>query len=195
MPPRARDEQQEREEEDITIPSAPTTIDPYTILSVPQDATPEQIKTAYRKAALKHHPDKAPEESKAAAHTKFQEIAFAYAILSDERRRKRYDVTGRTEESLDLDDDTFDWVSYYREQYKDVVTAEVIESSRSKFWRRPLCPDPFQNISYVQQFLRHLTSFHHPDDHSVGQTKQGSTSTSSGNAHAMSTQRYIQTVG
>ena len=64
MPPRARDEQQEREEEDITIPSAPTTIDPYTILSVPQDATPEQIKTAYRKAALKHHPDKAPEESK-----------------------------------------------------------------------------------------------------------------------------------
>lgn len=121
-------------DEDISIDEAPTTINPYTVLGVPEDATPSQIKTAYRKAALKHHPDKATNEAdKAAAHTKFQEIAFANAILSDERRRKRYDVTGRTEESLDLDDDTFDWVSYYREQYKDVVTAEVIESFAEKY--------------------------------------------------------------
>lgn len=121
-------------EEDISIDEAPTTINPYTVLGVPEDATPAQIKTAYRKAALKHHPDKATTDSeKAAAHTKFQEIAFANAILSDERRRKRYDVTGRTEESLDLDDDTFDWVSYYREQYKDVVTADVIESFAEKY--------------------------------------------------------------
>lgn len=121
-------------EEDISIDEAPTTINPYTVLGVPEDATASQIKTAYRKAALKHHPDKATNEAdKAAAHTKFQEIAFANAILSDERRRKRYDVTGRTEESLDLDDDTFDWVSYYREQYKDVVTAEVIESFAEKY--------------------------------------------------------------
>jgi DnaJ family protein C protein 9 len=131
MPP--RDSQQEGEEEDITIPSAPTTIDPYAILSVPQDATPEQIKTAYRKAALKHHPDKAPADSKAAAHTAFQEIAFAYAILSDSRRRNRYDLTGRTEDSLDLDDDAFDWVSYYREQYKDVITADAIEGFADKY--------------------------------------------------------------
>jgi DnaJ family protein C protein 9 len=120
-------------EEDISIDEAPTTINPYTVLSVPEDATPSQIKTAYRKAALKYHPDKAPEADKAAAHTKFQEIAFANAILSDERRRKRYDVTGRTEESLDLDDDSFDWTSYYREQYRDVVTADVIESFADKY--------------------------------------------------------------
>lgn len=120
-------------EEDISIDDAPTTINPYTVLGVSEDATPSQIKTAYRKAALKYHPDKASESEKAAAHTKFQEIAFANAILSDERRRKRYDVTGRTEESLDLDDDTFDWVSYYREQYKDVVTAEVIETFAGKY--------------------------------------------------------------
>jgi DnaJ family protein C protein 9 len=135
MPPRVRDEQQEGEEEDITVTSAPTTIDPYAILSVPQDATPEQIKSAYRKAALKHHPDKAPEDAKAAAHTKFQEIAFAYAILSDARRRNRYDITGRTEDSLDLDDDAFDWVSYYREQYKDVITADAIEGFAGKYKR------------------------------------------------------------
>jgi DnaJ family protein C protein 9 len=124
----------DREEEDISTPSAPTTINPYTVLSVPSDATPSQIKTAYRKAALKHHPDKAPPSEKAAAHTKFQEIAFANAILSDSRRRKRYDATGRTEESLDLDDDdSFDWTSYYREQYRDVVTADVIESFADKY--------------------------------------------------------------
>jgi DnaJ family protein C protein 9 len=133
MPPRARNEQQEGEEEDITVTSAPTTIDPYAALSISQDATAEQIKTAYRKAALKHHPDKAPEDAKAAAHTKFQEIAFAYAILSDERRRNRYDITGRTEDSLDLDDDAFDWISYYREQYKDVITANAIEGFASKY--------------------------------------------------------------
>ena len=75
-------------EEDISIDDAPTTINPYTVLGVPEDATPAQIKTAYRKAALKHHPDKATTDSeKSAAHTKFQEIAFANAILSDERRR------------------------------------------------------------------------------------------------------------
>jgi DnaJ family protein C protein 9 len=120
-------------EEDISIDEAPTTINPYTVLSVPEDATPDQIKTAYRKAALKHHPDKATASEKASAHTKFQEIAFANAILSDERRRKRYDVTGRTEESLDLEDDTFDWISYYREQYRDVVTADVIESFADRY--------------------------------------------------------------
>jgi DnaJ family protein C protein 9 len=120
-------------EEDISISDAPTTINPYTVLKVSEDATPSQIKTAYRKAALKYHPDKASESEKAAAHTKFQEIAFANAILSDERRRKRYDITGRTEESLDLNDDTFDWISYYREQYKDVVTADVIESFADKY--------------------------------------------------------------
>jgi DnaJ family protein C protein 9 len=120
-------------EEDISIDDAPTTINPYTVLQISEDATPSQIKTAYRKAALKYHPDKASESEKPAAHTKFQEIAFANAILSDERRRKRYDITGRTEESLDLDDDSFDWISYYREQYKDVVTADVIESFADKY--------------------------------------------------------------
>lgn len=70
--------------------------------------------------------DKAQPEEKEAAHTKFQEVAFAYAILSDERRRKRFDTTGRTEESLDLDDDDFDWVAFYKEQYADVITGEAI---------------------------------------------------------------------
>ena len=71
--------------------------------------------------------DKAKPSERTSAHTKFQEIAFAYAILSDARRRARYDATGRTEESLEDDDDgPFDWATFYRAQYADVVTGASI---------------------------------------------------------------------
>ncbi|EME84766.1 uncharacterized protein MYCFIDRAFT_187646 [Pseudocercospora fijiensis CIRAD86] len=112
--------------EDITVDSAPSSINPYTVLDVAKDADQDTIKRAYRKAALQHHPDKVSPEEKETAHTKFQEIAFAFAILSDERRRKRYDTTGRTEESLDLEDDDFDWVEFFRAQFHEVVTVEKI---------------------------------------------------------------------
>lgn len=120
-------------EEEIEAGDAPTDINPYFVLQIEEDATQDEVKRAYRKAALKHHPDKASPEDKESAHTKFQEIAFAFAILSDERRRKRYDTTGRTEESLDLDDDDFDWTTYFREQFEDVVTSEVIRNFSDKY--------------------------------------------------------------
>src|ERR1700761_1323899 len=100
---------------------APTSINPYEVLDLAKEATAEEVKSAYRKSALKHHPDKAAPEDRDTAHTKFQEIAFAYAILSDPRRRSRYDTTGRTEESLDIDDDDFNWTDFFRTQYKEVV--------------------------------------------------------------------------
>lgn len=70
--------------------------------------------------------DKSPEHLKDEAHTKFQEVAFAYAILSDPVRRKRYDVTGSTSESIDADG--FSWSEYYSEQFRDVITAESVET-------------------------------------------------------------------
>lgn len=131
MPSRRRDDE---EEEDLEIDDAPTSINPYTILSLDKTATQDQIKSAYRKAALRHHPDKASEADKATAHTKFQEIAFAYAVLSDERRRKRYDLTGRTEETLvDDEDGEFDWLSFYREQYSNVINEEVISNFANEY--------------------------------------------------------------
>ncbi|KAB2570914.1 uncharacterized protein LTHEOB_11279 [Lasiodiplodia theobromae] len=117
--------------EDLIDEEPPKSIDPYDVLGVAKDATPDHIKSAYRKAALKHHPDKA--EDKQAAHTKFQEIAFAYAILSDPRRRSRYDTTGRTEETVDLEDDDFNWVQYYKEQFEGIVTAEAIEKFKNEY--------------------------------------------------------------
>ena len=80
--------------------------------------------------------DKVADKDKPKAHAKFQEIAFAYAILSDTRRRARYDATGRTEETLTLGDDEdgdFNWTEYYRTQFAEVVTTEAIEQFRQEY--------------------------------------------------------------
>lgn len=67
--------------------------DYYDILGVKKDATKAEIKSAYRKAALKWHPDKNPDNKKE-AETKFKEINEAYQVLSDDQKRKTYDQFG-----------------------------------------------------------------------------------------------------
>lgn len=62
--------------------------DYYKILGVSVDAKPEEIKTAYRKLARKYHPDLNPEEG---AAEKFKEVAEAYEVLKDARRRAKFD--------------------------------------------------------------------------------------------------------
>lgn len=64
----------------------------YEILGVEKAATEEEIKKAYRKLAIKYHPDKNPDDE--AAKAKFQEIAEAYGILGDESKRQSYDSGG-----------------------------------------------------------------------------------------------------
>lgn len=65
--------------------------DYYKILQVARGASDEDIKKAYRKLALKYHPDKnqAPE-----AEEKFKEVAEAYEVLSDKKKRETYDRFG-----------------------------------------------------------------------------------------------------
>lgn len=72
------------------------------------------------------------EADKEAANTKFQSIAFAYAILSDPAKRKRYDATGSTSDSI-VDGDGFDWSDYYREQFRDAVSADAIQKFASTY--------------------------------------------------------------
>ncbi len=63
--------------------------DYYKILGVEPDASAEEIKRAYRKLALKYHPDRNPGDKE--AEEKFKEINEAYQVLSDPEKRKRYD--------------------------------------------------------------------------------------------------------
>lgn len=65
--------------------------DYYKILGVSKNASPADIKRAYRKLSLKYHPDKNPSED---ASSKFAEIAAAYDVLSDPDKRKTYDQGG-----------------------------------------------------------------------------------------------------
>ncbi len=66
--------------------------DYYEILELSRNATQEEIKKAYRKAALKYHPDRNPNNKE--AEEKFKEAAEAYEVLSDEDKRRRYDQFG-----------------------------------------------------------------------------------------------------
>lgn len=64
----------------------------YALLDLTKDSTPEEVKKAYRKLALRHHPDKNPDNPGAAE--KFREINHAYSTLSDEKKRRIYDQYG-----------------------------------------------------------------------------------------------------
>ncbi len=66
--------------------------DYYEVLEVSKQATKEEIKKAYRKQALKYHPDKNPGDKKAEEH--FKEAAEAYEVLSNDEKRARYDRFG-----------------------------------------------------------------------------------------------------
>jgi molecular chaperone DnaJ len=66
--------------------------DYYEVLGVPRNASEQEIKSAYRKLALKHHPDRNPGDTQ--AEERFKEAAQAYGVLGDPDKRRRYDAYG-----------------------------------------------------------------------------------------------------
>ena len=72
-------------------------IDPYDLLGVARDAKADAIKHAFRRAALKWHPDKqvGSDEERREAEARFKEVNLAHSILSDPIKRRQYDVGAR----------------------------------------------------------------------------------------------------
>lgn len=70
-------------------------MNPYDELDVPTDATADEIKKAYKRKAMKHHPDRVPDGS----DDEFKAIVKSYEILSDPQRRSQYDKTGDSEQT------------------------------------------------------------------------------------------------
>lgn len=75
--------------------------DYYEVLGVPKDATEDQIRHAYKKLAVRWHPDKNPDNKKQ-AEEKFKEISEAYSVLSDPKKKENMIMVVSTLKDLDL---------------------------------------------------------------------------------------------
>ncbi|KAJ8609547.1 hypothetical protein CTAYLR_006045 [Chrysophaeum taylorii] len=71
----------------------PKSDDYYAVLGLPRNASPEAVKKAYKKCAVKYHPDKNPGDKE--AEENFKRIAEAFSVLSDTQKRAAYDRFGK----------------------------------------------------------------------------------------------------
>jgi curved DNA-binding protein len=113
--------------------------DYYAVLGVDKQASQEEIKKAYRKLALKYHPDKNPGDK--TAEEKFKEVAEANEVLSDPEKRKKYDQLGsnwRQYENVDFGSSggagAFRQGRSYRDVYGDVESVFGSGSGFSDFF-------------------------------------------------------------
>ncbi len=99
--------------------------DYYEILGVRRDASDEEIKKAYRRLALKYHPDRNPDNPE--AEEMFKEIAEAYAVLSDPKKRAEYDMYGKVGGMEDLN-----FHSPFEDLFDDIFSAFFGRDRRGK---------------------------------------------------------------
>jgi molecular chaperone DnaJ len=117
--------------------------DYYEILGVPRTANPDEIKKAYRKAAMKYHPDRNPNNKE--AEEKFKEAAEAYEVLGDQTKRQRYDQYGHEGLRAGTDFRGFNNVNDIFSSFNDIfgssfggsIFEDVFTGGRSRTRGRP----------------------------------------------------------
>ena len=96
--------------------------DYYTVLGVERDASVDTIKKAYRKLALKWHPDKNAGNVEAAE--RFKVISAAFAILSDDSKRQRYDIGGS--DLAEVNEFEVDPYAVFEAAFEGISLTEVV---------------------------------------------------------------------
>ncbi|OQR95221.1 hypothetical protein ACHHYP_00208 [Achlya hypogyna] len=99
------------------------TRDLYAVLGVKDTATESELKTAYRKKALKFHPDKNPDDAEAT--TKFQLLCTIHSALSNPELRAVYDETGELETEATETASFRDWLDYWRMLFPKVTEKDI----------------------------------------------------------------------
>ncbi len=112
------------------------TVNYYSVLGVKRNATPTEVKQAYRKLVFQYHPDRNPNDSEAAV--KFKEILDAYGILSDSDKRSVYDQATRPLEEEEIQEEE----KPQEEQFGDKVEEGFHYSYefKKKVDPQPKCP-------------------------------------------------------
>ncbi|CDJ64977.1 DnaJ domain-containing protein, putative [Eimeria necatrix] len=148
----------------------------YDLLGVSRNATQKEITSAYRRRALICHPDKVRHRQKNSCHndgqkdeestpgkvsveeaTKhFQQLQAAYAVLSDPKKRERYDRTGETEEEGLTGQSYEEAYAFYKEKFPE-VTEEAIDQFRTRYIGSE--EEKEDIIDFVKKFDGDLSNF------------------------------------
>jgi len=100
--------------------------DYYQVLGVSRDASEDEIRKAYRRLAMKYHPDKNPDNRKE-AEEKFKEISEAYEVLMDKDKRARYDAYGHAGVEGDFGPGGFTWQDFTRAADIEDIFGDVFK--------------------------------------------------------------------
>jgi molecular chaperone DnaJ len=101
--------------------------DYYEILETTREATPEELKKAYRKLAMKYHPDRNPENPEEATE-KFKEASEAYEVLSDPQKRARYDRHGHEGVKSSFGQGGFSWSDFHHQQDVEDIFGDIFSA-------------------------------------------------------------------